>query len=398
MKDTSISVVVTCFFTIFIAYSIRYGYGMLLPPMLDDLSISKTDAGVIYSSYFLAYTLFSPLLGWLSDKYSLRLILSSFLALLAGGAFLMAFATTVLSAACFFTLCGIGHAACWAPVMALVQRSVPNQKRGMALAITTMGSGIGIAAWGTAIPLLVNVYSWKAGWIGMGLCGFIIAVICLVLIRDPDESGNTCGGIQPVSQKGRNTLNAYIQLLKARSLWLVGLAYSLVGFVVLVPYTFLSTFAMEHLSFPFDVSTRFFVVIAISGLLGKIVLGSLSDVIGRVTVMILCGLLLSIGCFGMALSQSVLMVSIFAGMFGFGFGAVWPVYAAAAPDFFPLETCGSVIGLWTVFLGVGSIVSPVVCGWTIDYTGGYSVAFLLGAGAGAGSALLLIPAFKLKAP
>jgi MFS family permease len=74
-----------------------------------------------------------------------------------------------------------------------------------------------------------------------------------------------------------------------------------------------------------------------------------------------------------------------------GFGAVWPVYAAAAPDFFPKKTAGSVVGLWTVFLGIGSIVSPILCGLTIDLTKNYSGIFLLGTTAAMAAVLFLVP-------
>jgi MFS family permease len=66
------------------------------------------------------------------------------------------------------------------------------------------------------------------------------------------------------------------------------------------------------------------------------------------------------------------------------------VYAAAARDFFAKALTGGIVGLWTVFLGVGSVVSPVLCGWTIDRTGAYTWAFLLGLFSGLLSAAVLI--------
>jgi len=78
-------------------------------------------------------------------------------------------------------------------------------------------------------------------------------------------------------------------------------------------------------------------------------------------------------------------------MIGLGFGAVWPVYAAAAIDSFPKSAAGTVIGLWTVFLGIGSILSPVICGWTIDFFGSYRWAFNIGFGAAIGPVLPLLP-------
>ena len=47
-------ILTACFLTVFIAYAIRYGYGILLPEMLVSLDITKTDAGVIFSAFFIA--------------------------------------------------------------------------------------------------------------------------------------------------------------------------------------------------------------------------------------------------------------------------------------------------------------------------------------------------------
>ena len=64
MSKRAYGVLTASFFTIFIAYAIRYGYGLLLPEMLPTLGISKTQAGIIYASYFFAYTIFSPISGF----------------------------------------------------------------------------------------------------------------------------------------------------------------------------------------------------------------------------------------------------------------------------------------------------------------------------------------------
>ena len=46
-------VLAACFITVFVAFAVRYGYGIILPEMLDSLQITKTDAGVIFSAYFI---------------------------------------------------------------------------------------------------------------------------------------------------------------------------------------------------------------------------------------------------------------------------------------------------------------------------------------------------------
>lgn len=55
------------FLTVFITFAVRYGYGALLPEMYLPLNMTRAQAGLIYSSYFLSYMVFSPLLGRLTD-------------------------------------------------------------------------------------------------------------------------------------------------------------------------------------------------------------------------------------------------------------------------------------------------------------------------------------------
>lgn len=122
-------VITAAFFTVSIAYAVRYGYGMLLPGMLNDLQITKTEAGVISATYFAAYTMSSPVVGLLSDRSSPRLIITFFSVLLALGTLLMGFVNSVFQASVVFGLVGIGHAACWAPVVSLVQQWVSDRYR-----------------------------------------------------------------------------------------------------------------------------------------------------------------------------------------------------------------------------------------------------------------------------
>ena len=391
MTKKAYGVIIAGFFTVFIAYAIRYGYGLLLPEMLPTLGITKTQAGIIYASYFLAYTLFSPILGLVSDRYDMRRLLTGFTALLGAGAFFMAYATSVLDASFFFILAGIGHAACWAPVMALVQRWVPDQRRGTALGVTTLGSAAGMSVWSLVLPVIVNHFSWKAGWISMGLFSFLVAAMNFFLIQSHPESGLK-RGLQPIPHVKIDTvLHTYWRLLRENNLWLIGLSYLMVGFTVLVPYTFIGTYAIETLGLPYSTAARFIATMAVSGMLGKLTLAILSDTLGRIKVMMICDLLMGLGCVGMMLADTIWGIYGACMIFGLGFGAVWPVYAAAAPDFFPKKTAGSVVGLWTVFLGLGSMASPILCGWTIDLTGQYTGAFLLGTASALTAVLFLVP-------
>lgn len=391
MSPRGYGIITAAFFTVAMAYAVRYGYGMLLPGMLESWGITKTQAGSIYASYFIAYTVSSPLLGLLSDRYDSRILLTGFSALLAGGALSMGYATNAAQAALIFALTGVGHAACWTPVVSLVQQWVEDRHRGTALAVATMGSGVGIAVWGFFLPAIVARWSWQTGWIQLGIFGFAVAILNFLLIRNPAEA-RLDHPESPAKGAGEAAnRHVYRKLLGSDTMWCIGLSYLLVGFTVLVPFTFLGLYAGEELGLPYSSATRLFSLLALAGMVGKLILGILSDRWGRIPVMMICGSCLGLGCLGVVHLGDFRLKMCSIVLIGIGFGAVWPVYAAAAVDYFPGSAAGSVIGLWTFFMGVGSIVSPVVCGWSIDMTRSYTWAFNMGFVVALLSVIALVP-------
>jgi MFS family permease len=70
------------------------------------------------------------------------------------------------------------------------------------------------------------------------------------------------------------------------------------------------------------------------------------------------------------------------------------MYAALASDLFSKEYAGSIVGLWTVYLGVGSMLSPVIAGWVADVTGTLSWSFLTATVGALIGLILLLVAYK----
>jgi MFS family permease len=394
MSKRALAVIIAGFVTLFIAYAIRYCYGILLPEMLRDLAITKAEAGIIYAAYFLAYTIFSPIFGLMADKLNMRFILTVFPALLCVGTFLMAFSSSILNASLFWALAGLGCAASWSPVVTLVQRWVSDRRRGLALAFTDMGSGFGIVIWSWAMPYIVEASSWRVGWMSLAAVALVATILNFILVRSypSDKSGiEQKAAINKITEP---IMTTYINLFHSGKFWLIAMSYMLVGFSILIPYTFLPTHAMQTLGMPYQTAKWLIVIIAAAGIIGKLWLGHLSDTVGRIKIMMLCALLIAIGGAGMSCTNEFLVLCISAVFFGSGYGALWPVYAAVSADYFPKSHSGRIIGLWTLYVGIGSIVAPPLAGWTIDTTGVFTWAFLLTTVSAVLSLLLLLPLFN----
>ena len=380
-----------CFFTVLTAFAIRYNYSVLLPEMLPSLGISKTEAGIIFSSYFIAYTVFSPIAGLLADKIDIRIILSLFLCLLSLGTFLIAGASSLVKISFFFMIAGIGCSACWSPVVALAQRWVSDRYRGTALAFIDTGDSLGGVIISLNIPLVVASFSWRMGWRLLGILAFLVAFFAFFLVRKSPDS-NPVFPYEKCSASARYPVKVmYKEVLKGFKFWLIGLSYFFIGFSVLIPFTFISTYAVKELTLSYEVATKLITMIAIAAMAGKIIFGVISDALGRVKVLIFCCALITICSFGMAYEREFFKLSLLTIIFGFSRGAIFPLYAACASDYFPKDFVGTIVGLWTLFLGIGAILAPVIAGWTADITGSFAWSFILAMATAMLSLFLLLP-------
>ena len=127
--------------------------------------------------------------------------------------------------------------------------------------------------------------------------------------------------------------------------------------------------------------------IGIGSLLGRLVMGGVSDRLGSKRGMLIASLLMGISMLWLFGSSNLWMLFLFTFVFGFAFGATAPLNAALIGDTFGLRHVGLIMGVIEMGWESGAATGPALAGYVFDITGGYSLAFL-----GAGLAALLAAA------
>ena len=107
---------------------------------------------------------------------------------------------------------------------------------------------------------------------------------------------------------------------------------------------------------------------AVSGLFA-LVLGGMSDRLGRSPLVVGGLLLLSISLVGCGYADGITSMAIFTLLFSIGVAAAMPAAAAWVSDITPLSRQGQMLGLYGSFEDVGVMMGPLICGFLWDASG-----------------------------
>ena len=374
-----------CFMNLFVNYSVRLGYGVVLPEMIRDLDVSRAAAGTIYNAYILTYISITPLTGYLTDRIGARRVISTCLLILGIGVVMMGTVRSLGTACFFFGLAGLGSSGLWAPVITLVQRWFAFHRRGLALGILSAGYGLGFATMGILFPLIVDTLSWHYAWFILGGMALIMVIINATFLRsDPQHIGLKPWGQKtdapgksgtPAADESKITVR---QLLRNRLFWLIGFSYFAIAYSLYGITTFMVDYAKFQLGLPLEKASLLATIHGIGQIVGVLTVMPLSDYLGRKKTIILSNTFITVALVGILLAgNSWIMLCVWVGLLAVFYGVTFPIYGAIAGDYFPKDSLGTVIGAWTPFYGTGAIITHWVTGTLRDSTGIYNHSFVI---------------------
>ena len=381
-------ILAACLGTLFINYSVRLGYGVVLPEMIRVLDLDRTSGGSIFNSFLFVYIFLTPLCGYLTDRVGARVVMTISIFILGVGTFLMGRAETLFSACLAFSVAGFGSAGMWTPAVTLVIRWFSPNRRGLALGILTTGTGLGFASTGIVFPWIIHHLSYNYVWFLLGTGAFVMVFINGLLLRSsPEEAGCTpWGQSKDFIHKSKAELTfsdrnlSFTAIFHNLNFWVIGLSYFCISYALYGITTFMVDFARYQLGMSLESAGLLATLHGITQIIGVLTLLPCSDFWGRKRTVLFSNFSISVALFGVLLAGSSLkMVFIFIGVMALFYGPTFAMYSACAGDYFPRNMIGSVVGAWTSFYGIGAILVHWITGILRDRTGVYDLAFLINA-------------------
>jgi len=388
-------IVAAAFTVLFVVYGVQFSFGTFVGDVVADTGWSENRLQLIFAIYIGLYSALSAISGWVTDRMGPRPVVAVGAVLLTGGYLLWATADSIIVVAIGMAVVApLGMSCSWVPCNATVVRWFVV-RRGYATAIATAGGSLANILVPPIAAVLVSAYGWRIAILAMSLAGGVCMLLSsIVLERDPEGIGQQPDGrLAPRVNPGEDLLEGMTpaEAWRSRTYWKIFGMYALTFVAVFVPFVHGVQFA-QSLGASLQTASTVISAIGIGGLLGRLIMGPVSDRIGRKNAVMLALLLETVSFLGMAATNTLWLLYLSAVTFGFAYGGGVVVFPPLVADLFGRAHAGSIVGRIFATAGAMAAIGPYTAQVLRDALGNYRWAFLL---SGIANGLALILATRL---
>jgi MFS family permease len=384
--------VAVTFVTMAIGVNARTSFSLFYPHIIDEFGwVHGVTAGA-FSFGFLVSGAMSPMLGRLMDRAGPRAVMELGVGLMASGLLLAPLTTQPWHL--YLTigvLVGAGSICLGYSGQSLFLPNWFVRQRGLAIGIAFAGVGIGSVTLLPWMQQMIEHAGWRTACWTLGLVVLIVlAPINLLLRKRPQDMGLRPDGDAAPSATSRQVSNvldpAWVatdwtlaRAIRTARFWWLTLGF-FCGLYVWYAVQVHQTKYLLEIGFSPSVAGWALGFVSLLGIPGQIVLGHMSDRIGREWAWTASGLgfvicLIALVALSHTPSLGLLYIMVGAqGLLGYG---VTPIMGAVVLEIFQGEHYGSIFGTIMLASLAGGAAGPWVTGVLHDIYGNYTAAFVL---------------------
>ena len=379
---------------LFIVGFFTYAASLLIPHLQQEFNVSLEQ--VMYGMTIGTFTglLLSPIAGALVDRVSVRMLMVLGSLAFAGGLALMARSTSITQYVWWFgiTMTVSNCFGSMIPAAAVVSRWF-TVNRGRALGIAAIGTSAG----GAILPGILEYWLGDGDWRGaldnLALCVLVIMVpAAFLLIRGRPEDVNMSP--EPDPHAGDAPIDATRStkdILASGNFWYMAIS---LGFVLGAYSAVLSNLTPYAIAAGLESSagSTLITVLAVCGLIGKLIFGSAADRLNLKTALWIAEALaiVALGLFAIAGDSYTLMLGA-AIFMGLASGGLLPVWGAMLARLFGLASYGLAMGLMSPVVTLCVMPTFVLVGRLVDTYGTFVYPMLVFTGTTAFAMAILLP-------
>jgi len=361
-------------------------------PMSEELGLSKTQMGQVFSAFILGYVLFEIPAGWLADRFGARALLARIVLWWSAFTALTGVAWSYTSLLAIRFLFGCGEAGAFPGSASAISRWFPLRERGRAQAVIMVGSRLGGALAPGLVIALMAVAGWRAVYWIFAALGLVWAAVWTLWYRNaPEQHRQVTAAELEVIRRGRVTashsqLTPWGLLLRSRNVWTLCAMYSGYTYGLYFYLTWLPTYLEEGRGIALAEVGFYAALPLLAGAVCNFLGGWLTDALSRRMrlrwarrIPAMGGLLAAAVLLAAAALAESNAVSITA--LALSFGAADLILAVCWATCLDVggEHSGTVSGTMNSLGQIGGFIAPMIVGWLVEESGSWRLPLLISA-------------------
>lgn len=364
--------------------TIAYSYSVIVVPLSGEFESTRMTLMLGMTAMTLAGGLLSPWLGASIDRYSLKRMMLMAAVSLGLGFFALSFINGIWQMPLIYGIFMSVSSVILGPLSAstLLARWF-SKRRGLAMGLAAMGTSIGGFLFPPLLQFFIDSFEWRVAFrLLAGVILLVLVPLISLLATDwPAQRQLFADGDEapPAQASGANAAPRYdsvYAITRERNFWAIAVVMGILFSTYTMLLSNLAPFAIGS-GASTEQAASLISIIAVMGLIGKLLFGTIADRIDLRFGLAGSCILLALGllCYlGHDNFQLLIAGSVLAGLAA---GGMLPVWGALMAQAFGVTNYGRVMGLMSPVIMPFNVLSPPLAGAIFDRTGSYQLTFTL---------------------
>ncbi|PGT84429.1 OFA family MFS transporter [Bacillus sp. AFS040349] len=334
-----------------------YAWSLFNQPLMDKFGWAKEDIVVTFSITIAVFALTTIFAGRLQDRIGPKWVATIGGILLGVGLILSSQATTLFQLYFFYGVVGgIGIGMTYVCPLSACVKWFPD-KRGFISGVAVAGFGLGGLIYKPVIGYLIDTFGVSSSFFYLGILYFVLVVAGAQLLKNPPNDDTTS---LTNTSKVTNDFSP-VQMLKTYQfylLWTMFLFGSVSGLLVI---SFAVDIGVDLVKLDVEQAANAVMVIALFNAAGRILLGKISDRIGRKNTLVIIYALTALIMFYMStgfMNYPIYLIAV--SFIGFGFGGFLALFPSVTADYYGTKNIGTNYGFMYQAYGLSAFAGPFI--------------------------------------
>jgi len=396
-----------------IGSSISMAAGIMVTPLSDpdgDFGWSIAVIGAALATFFLVGAIFSPISGWLADRYGTRKIMVLCGALFALSMFLLGFVNSLWQFFLVFSLMlAVTQSIAMGPMIAAVNVWFRN-KLGFAVGLLWGAQGLGAGLMASGVAVLLDNVGWRGTFWSIAAVGGTLVLLSAAFFRSrPADMGKRAYGVMDdeppeVAWSDRlqairmKVFNQHIRTTK--EFWNLPLIHHLgcTGHAIILIYSV--PIAVDQ-GISLTAAALILTLISIFSIVSRFLAPMFAERFGGKPAMAAALALQGLTVLILFWAQDAWTFYLFAVLFGIGFGGEMSAYPVVNRQYFGSGPLSTFYGIEMMGAFLGHAVATGLAGLVIYSTGSFDPVLVISMGFSLGGVLVVLslsPSSKVLIP